>query len=70
MAEMEFSVLAGQCLGQYSDGRDELSEEIQSWQEQGSAGANTVNRQLTTATVPIKLKKLDLKIPTQPTSGI
>ena len=58
MAEMELSVLARQCLGQYFDTRDELAEEIQAWQEQRNAGTNAVNWQFTTANARIKLKKL------------
>lgn len=58
MAEMELSVLARQCLGQYFETRNELAAEIQAWQEQRNAGANAVNWQFTTATARIKLKKL------------
>ncbi len=58
IAEMELSVLARQCLGQYFETRDELAAEIQIWQEQRNAGANAVNWQFTTANARIKLKKL------------
>jgi transposase len=58
MAEMELSVLARQCLGQYFETRDELAEEVHAWQEQRNAGANAVNWQFTTANARIKLKKL------------
>jgi len=58
MAEMELSVLARQCLGQYFKTRDELAVEVQSWQEQRNAGSNAVNWQFTTADARIKLKKL------------
>ena len=58
MAEMELSVLARQCLGQYFETRHELAEEIRVWQEQRNAGANTVNWQFTAADARIKLKHL------------
>jgi hypothetical protein len=58
MAEMELSVLARQCLGQYFKTRDELAVEVQSWQEQRNAGSNAVNWQFTTADARIKLKRL------------
>jgi len=64
MAEMELSVLARQCLGQYFETRDELAEDIQPWQEQRDAGANAVNWQFTTADARITLKKLYPKIET------
>ena len=58
MAEMELSVLARQCLGQYFETRDDLAEEIQIWEEQRNTGANMVNWQFTTTDARIKLKKL------------
>jgi len=58
MAEMELSVLARQCLGQYFETRGELAEEIQTWQEQRNAGANAVNWQFTTASARIELNNL------------
>jgi len=58
MAEMELSVLARQCLGQYSETRDELAAEIQLWQEQRNGAANAVNWQFTTADARTKLKRL------------
>jgi transposase len=58
MAEMELSVLARQCLGQYFETRDELAAEVQAWQEQRNVGANAVNWQFTTADARIKLKRL------------
>ena len=58
MAEMELSVLARQCLGQYFENRSELAEEIHTWQEQRNAGANAVNWQFTSGDARIKLKKL------------
>ena len=58
MAEMELSVLARQCLGQYFETRDELAVEAQAWQEQRNAEADAVNWQCTTADARIKLKRL------------
>ena len=58
MAEMELSVLARQCLGQYFETRYELAAEIQAWQEQRDAGATAVNWQFTTADARTKLKRL------------
>lgn len=58
MAEMELSVLARQCLGQYFKTRDELAVEVQCWQEQRNAGSKAVNWQFTTANARIKLKRL------------
>ena len=58
MAEMELSVLARQCLGQYFETKEELNKEIQAWQEQRNAGANGVNWQFTAADARIKLKTL------------
>ena len=55
---MELSVLSRQCLGQYFETKDELSEEIHAWEEQRNAGARTVNWQFTTADARIKLKRL------------
>ena len=58
MAEMELSVLARQCLGQYFETKDELTQEIQAWQKQRNTGANVVNWQFTAADARIKLKTL------------
>ncbi len=58
MAEMELSVLARQCLGQYFETQDELAKEIQAWQEQRNAGANAVDWQFSNDDARIKLKKL------------
>ena len=58
MAEMELSVLARQCLGQYFETRDELAVEVQFWQDQRNAGSNAVNWQFTTADARIRLKRL------------
>jgi len=58
MAEMELSVLARQCLGQYFETRDELAAEVQAWQEQRNVGASAVNWQFTTGDARIKLKRL------------
>ena len=58
MVEIELSVLARQCLGQYFETRDELAAETQAWQKHRNAGANAVNWQFTTADARIKLKKL------------
>lgn len=58
MAEMELSVLARQCLGQYFETKEELTKEIQAWQEQRNAGANVVNWQFAATDARIKLKTL------------
>jgi transposase len=58
MAEIELSVLAGQCLGRRIDNAQELCREVSAWEEQRNERQVGVNWQFTTADARIKLRKL------------
>lgn len=58
MAEIELSVLSGQCLDRRIGSEDELKQEITKWQEKRNEKEVKVNWQFTTQDARIKLKRL------------
>ncbi|MFI5269664.1 MAG: IS630 family transposase [Chloroflexota bacterium] len=58
MAEIELSVLSGQCLDQRLDSARELEREVAAWEEDRNERQVGVNWQFTTADARIKLRKL------------
>lgn len=58
MAEIELSVLSGQCLNRRIDSRAQLQKEIEAWEEERNERQVGVNWQFTTADARIKLRKL------------
>ena len=58
MAEVEFGVLARQCLDRRIADQDCLTSEIAAWEARRNASKATVNWQFTTEDARIKLKKL------------
>jgi DDE superfamily endonuclease len=57
-AEIELSVLSGQCLDRRIDKADELKREVLAWEEERNERQVGVNWQFTTADARIKLRKL------------
>lgn len=58
MAEIEFSVLNGQCLGRRISDHATLINEIAAWERDRNTAATGVNWHFTTADARIKLKRL------------
>jgi len=58
MAEIELSVLAGQCLDRRIGSSEELGREVSAWEEERNERQVGVNLQFTTADARIKLRKL------------
>jgi hypothetical protein len=58
MAEIEFSVLARQCLNERMGDKDRLTRAIAAWQKERNHSATRVDWQFTTADARIKLKRL------------
>ena len=58
MAEIELSVLAGQCLDRRIDNAEELCREVSAWEEERNERQVGVNWQFTTADARIKLRRL------------
>ena len=58
MAEIELSVLAGQCLDRRIDNAEELCREVSAWEEERNERQVGVNWQFTTAKARIKLHRL------------
>jgi hypothetical protein len=58
MAEIELSVLSGQCLDQRIPDRLCLQQEVAAWEADRNAANATVNWRFTTADARIKLKRL------------
>lgn len=58
MAEIEISVLTGQCLDRYIPDVTTLKREVAAWQEERNARQATVDWQFTTAKARDKLKRL------------
>jgi hypothetical protein len=58
MAEIELSVLAGQCLDRRLDSKKELSREVAAWEDERNERQIGVNWQFTTADARIKLRRL------------
>jgi hypothetical protein len=58
MAEIELSVLTGQCLDRRIESRQELERETTAWEENRNERQIGVNWQFTTADARIKLRRL------------
>ncbi len=58
MAEIELSVLSGQCLDQRLESQEAVRQEIGSWEEERNERQVGVNWQFTTADARIRLRKL------------
>ena len=58
MAEIEISVLTGQCLDRYIPDVTILKREVAAWQEERNARQATIDWQFTTAKARDKLKRL------------
>jgi hypothetical protein len=58
MAEIELSVLAGQCLDQRIESVERLRQEVEAWELSRNERQVGVNWQFTTADARIKLRKL------------
>jgi hypothetical protein len=58
MAEIEISVLTGQCLDRYIPDMTILKREVAAWQEERNACQATIDWQFTTAKARDKLKRL------------
>src|SRR5205814_4217097 len=58
MAEIELSVLSGQCLNRRIGSEEELMREVASWQEKRNNKEVKVNWHFTTQDARIKLKRL------------
>jgi hypothetical protein len=58
MAEIELSVLSGQCLDQRLESSAAVRQEVDSWEEERNERRVGVNWQFTTADARIKLRKL------------
>ena len=58
MAEIEFSVLARQCLNRRIPDEDQLADSAQAWEDSRNVRQRTVDWQFTTDDARIKLKKL------------
>lgn len=58
MAEIEFSVLATQCLDRRISDKNTLQAEVAAWETQRNQQKSTVDWQFSTADARIKLKHL------------
>ena len=58
IAEIELSVLSGQCLDRRIGSEDELKQEVSKWQEKRNKQEIKVNWHFTTQNARIKLKRL------------
>jgi transposase len=58
MAEIELSVLSGQCLDRRIGSEEELKQEVAAWQDKRNHKEIKVNWQFTTQDARIKLKRL------------
>lgn len=58
MAEIELSVLQGQCLRRHIDSLKEIKEEVKEWMDARNNKISKINWQFTTKDARIKLKKL------------
>ena len=58
MAEIELNVLAGQCLKERIDNRDELASKVAHWQAHRNNRNSTINWQFTTEKARTKLRRL------------
>ena len=58
MAEIELSVLSGQCLDRRIGTEEELKQEVAAWQQQRNSSQATINWRFTTQDARTKLKHL------------
>lgn len=58
MAEIELHVLNGQCLSRHISGIDEITREVEAWQNYRNNKNSTINWQFTTKESRIKLRRL------------
>jgi hypothetical protein len=58
MAEIELSVLSGQCLNQRLESKEAVQQQVDPWKEERNERQKGVNWQFTTADARIKLRKL------------
>ena len=58
MAEIELSVLSGQCLDQRIPNQESLKLEVAAWEAERNSIGTTVNWRFTTKDARIKLKRL------------
>lgn len=58
MAEIELSVLSRQCMNDYFETREELSERIAAWERERNENQTGIDWRFTTADARIKLKRL------------
>jgi len=58
MAEIELSVLSRQCLGRRIESAEEMTREVEAWQEERNEREVGVQWRFTTADARIKLRKL------------
>jgi hypothetical protein len=58
MAEIELSVLSGQCLDRRIGTEEELKQEVAAWQDRRNASEATINWRFTTQDARTKLKHL------------
>lgn len=58
MAEIEFSVLSRQCLGQRLPSKEAMTVEVAAWEKERNRAGATINWRFTTADARIKLKHL------------
>ncbi len=58
MAEIEFSVLARQCLDRRIPDQKTLKREVAAWEKRRNRDGNTVDWRFTTEDARIKLKRL------------
>lgn len=58
MAEIEFNVLAGQCLNRRIDNLEEMQSEVEAWQAHRDNLDAKINWQFTTENARVKLKRL------------
>ena len=58
MAEIELSVLSRQCMDDYFENTDQLTNRIGSWERKRNENQVSINWQFTTADARIKLRKL------------
>jgi hypothetical protein len=58
MAEIELSILAGQCLNRRIGTKEELTQEVKAWEKSRNKNHGTVDWQFTTHDARIKLKRL------------
>ena len=58
IAEIELSVLSRQCMNDYFENADQLTERIEAWEQQRNEEQTNIDWKFTTADARIKLRKL------------